>query len=158
MKTESAPTVTYGGIEIAYSEDRDQWTFELRGSQRWAKTLKAAKESIDKPAPVSKKPFARFTAFKKERFGYTTAAFDKVEVTSIAGMANYGGGVEVWISDSRDKRSKEKIVYLIADTPANAEKMGKYVALETEITKLEKQRDAIKFDAPTLPKDTELPE
>ena len=26
MKTESAPTVTYGGIEIAYSEDRDLLT------------------------------------------------------------------------------------------------------------------------------------
>ena len=59
--------VFHDGVEIEYRESDNQWFFELRGRERKADSLKAAKEAIDKPEPKPKKKFEPIAGWMTER-------------------------------------------------------------------------------------------
>jgi hypothetical protein len=76
-----APSITHHEIEIVYHEHSDDWHFTLRGRERTAKSLTAAKEAIDKPTPKKGKPFERFEAWYSG--GFRHMDFKTVTVSSI---------------------------------------------------------------------------
>ena len=62
-------TTVHAGITITYNQDSDRWEFELRGKERHATTLTLAKQAIDKPAPVDKKPFTPIEVYTSLGYG-----------------------------------------------------------------------------------------
>lgn len=97
---------TYKRIEIEYQEDRNVWTFTLRGRDRYAVSLKSAKEAIDKPAPKEEKPFTRVEGYIMDRWEGVKA----VTVTSVAEKAY--DNTYFWIKNAEGNRSKEYGVIL----------------------------------------------
>lgn len=95
-------TVTYGGVEITYQEAKDNWTFELDGKERFAKSLLNAKAAIDSPErKTEKKPFKKFSVYHAN---YTRTEWEKVEVTSFT-----EDGREAWVTRPNGRRTKENI-------------------------------------------------
>ena len=122
--------VEYGGIEIEYLEDVNKWRFELRGRERKADSLKAAKEAIDKPDPKEKSSFQPIEGWVSADRWDSSSQWEKVKVTSIAEGGRYGtSNVEVWIVKN-GKRKREYASKIHADTPANA-------AIREEVARLD---------------------
>lgn len=137
--SENKITVTYDGVEITYVEYTNKWNFELRGRERNVDSLTAAKEAIDKPEPVKKKPFTRIPAFVLESNYNSIAKFIPVEVTSVAESPSYRTTQQVWIVGPKGKREQKDAPYVYADTPENKMQMAKYVADSKIISGLNEQ-------------------
>lgn len=145
------PTTTYRGVVITYAEDRNKWTFELRGSQRWADTLTNAKAVIDKPAPKDKKAFAPIEAYYTSYDG----EFSKVRVTSIAEKSRWSRGTYFWVVNGKKERTKVENSRLYIVSPDNDAKIQQRAELKKQIDALEEARDAIVLDTLQLPHDVE---
>ena len=149
-------TVMYQDIPIEYSEDRNQWVFTIRGRERWADSLKAAREAIDKPAPKDKKPFTPIVVWKDGGLRWSNnAGFVQIKITSLA-ESDYAGRPNVWLSDGKDRR-KESIASLYADCPHNTTKIQQIHALRAEVAAIKKNiGELIEGLTPVvLPKDVE---
>jgi hypothetical protein len=136
-------TIVYSDVEIRYDESSNRWNFELRGRERFADSLKAAKEAIDKPEPVKKKPFARISAFRTVRWpmrGQST--FEKVEVTSVAAREGDGPSIQVWVV-TRGSSEKVAANSIYQDTPGNIALMETYVEREKEVERLQAEKTKI---------------
>jgi len=70
---------TYREIEITYQEQENNWLFELRGKERTAESLTAAKAAIDAPPPKEKDSFDKIEAWV-----YEGNTFKRCTVTSKA--------------------------------------------------------------------------
>lgn len=141
--SETPIIVKYGGIEITYEERTNVWNFELRGRERNTVSLNDAKEAIDKPDPVKKKPFTRIPAFVLASIHYGAAhTFEAVQITSVAERQSFNGNPQVWIVDSAGKRSQEPIVKVYQDTPLNRARMASYIAADKHMTNLRKENEA----------------
>lgn len=129
-------TVTYGDVEIEYFESDNQWTFVLRGRERTVPSLTAAKEAIDKPVAGKKPEFKRQSALMIDRYG--SRLLKKVEITSLIERGHY-----VWTVDAAGNRSKQASKLVFLDTEDNVVKFGKWTALKNEVSRLEKEAEAI---------------
>lgn len=139
--------ITHNGTVVTYDENRNRWTFSLRGQDRSAESLTKAREAIDKPAPKSTKPFARITAW----FIRYSSDPEKVEVTGIA-EKSYGDR-QYWIR-SESGRSKEPGYNLfMADKKGDeicaqiAEKRAESDKLDAECDKLKRKLVPLKIEA-----------
>lgn len=130
--------ITYDGVEITYVESTNKWNFELRGRERNVDSLQTAKEAIDKPEPVKKKPFTRVPAFILENLYSSTAKFVPVEVTSIAERQPYSSTPYVWIVGADGHRKRQNVYYVYADTAENRMRIAKYTADAKIVEGLEK--------------------
>src|ERR1700676_2626833 len=118
--SEQKLTVSYGGVDITYVESTNKWNFELRSRERNVDSLTLAKEAIDKPEPIKKKPFARISAFVLASKNYTDVyIFQPVEVTCVAEQRTYRNAPQFWIVDARGKRETKDSLQVYADTPEN---------------------------------------
>ena len=140
--------VEYGGIEIEYLEDVNKWQFELRGRERKADSLKAAKAAIDKPDPKAKKSFVPIPAWMRSSRFNDEEGWVKVTVTSVADKSDrglYGRREELWIVNN-GKRSKERADRFHADTPENAAIRAEIDRLTEVIAAAETKRGEIEQD------------
>jgi hypothetical protein len=134
---------TYGGIEIEYQERENKWRFELRGRERKADSLAAAKEVIDKPCTRQKKKFEAIAGWMKQgRWDDAVGKWKAVTVTSLADTPHWSSCQEVWISDN-GKRSKEKAKDVFAATDENDARRAEYDRIQEEIDALQKKRDEV---------------
>lgn len=145
MTTEQVPSTVYQGIAIKYNEKADRWEYEREGVERYAQSLKAAKEAIDKPLPEKRGKFERFTAFMNR---YSSSEFKEVTVTSFI-EDDYGRIRDAWISYPGSYRGKERekvgLHSLIANTPENVARIAEHKALTEQIRALEEQCGKITF-------------
>lgn len=132
-------TVAYGGVDITYVEYTNKWNFELRGRERNVDSLALAKEAIDKPELVKKKPFIRIPAFVMENDYSPVTKFVPVQVTSVAENPTYRTNVMFWIVDGKGKREQKAAVQVYADTPENRILMAQYIADTKTIDNLNNQ-------------------
>jgi hypothetical protein len=96
-------SVHYNGVEITYRERGNKWVFDVRGREREADSLEAAKLIIDRPEPKEKPPFDRFKAWWVS-YGDEPVL---VEVTSVALVtASWRNNKEVWITEYSKERRK----------------------------------------------------
>ena len=119
--------VTYGGVEITYDEFTNQWVFELRGRERKVGSLSKAKENIDAPEPVKKKPFTHIPAMMQaESWARKEISnFEKVDITSVA--ARSYGDMQVWIVRQKNGvREKVSIHRVYENTPENLARIAHY--------------------------------
>ena len=114
MKPETV-VVKYAGVEITYNEDTNRWNFELRGRERNAESLAAAKKAIDAPEPMKKASFERIKVYMFERWKADGTGVESVEVTSVAD-SRYG--TEVWIVNA-GRREKVRADAVYVATPEN---------------------------------------
>lgn len=124
--------VTHNGVEITYDEGADVWRFEARGRERKAKSLAAARVTIDKPDPKEKKPFEPFEAI----YVNYMARFERVTVTSLA--ESDGRVPSVWFV-KQGSRSKCKLDEIIAISPNNLAAIERHRAASREIDVLRKE-------------------
>lgn len=124
-------TTEYAGITITYDESRNVWVFEKNGRERSSGSLALAREAIDKPDPVEKKPFARVKAWKRNHPGWHL-----VDVTSVIGDGGPQGSY--WIMDGKH-RSKERGYSLYAHTAHNRDTIQKIQAIQAERGKLSEE-------------------
>ncbi len=126
----------YKDTEITYDEDRNVWTFALRGRDRSAAALLNAKAAIDKAASEKKaKAFEPVRAILVEYGGVYTFG----TITSIA-EPGHRDEVEVWFSADGTRR-KYQLSNLKADTSANRQLLAEVYALRREIESLQKKQD-----------------
>lgn len=131
---------THREIEIEYAEKENRWVFTLRGRERKVESLAKAKEAIDRPVKEDKPEFKRRTAWFKQ---YGRAPL-KCEVTSIAEGHSWSSDTYFWIVvPSEGRRRKESITSLLADTPQNAERIEKVLALDKRGEELEEEKRKI---------------
>lgn len=142
---------THRETVITYDEDRNVWTFTLRGRDRSAESLTKAREIIDKPEPKEKKPFEKIKAW------YMTYQSDpeRVEITGIAESGWRGDGW-VWIKTESGRRSKESTERKIY--PSNTKndaligeiiaKRKSIAALDDECEKLTRKLESLKLEIP----------
>ncbi len=131
--------VIYQEIEINYQESSDDWHFTLRGRERTAKSLKAAKEAIDKPAPKKTKPFERFDVWYSGRYGFDPE-FKTATVTSIV-VGRYGREECRVNCDGKIETVDASKVY--TKSKKNDELVARILAINHEIAKMEKERDKL---------------
>jgi hypothetical protein len=125
--------VTYRDVEIGYNEEKNRWEFTLRNKERYAVSLKGAKETIDTPIKEPKKAFKRFEAYV-ERYNEIP---EKVTVTGIAAAGSrYDTSTSVWTSDEKGNRAKTHSRNLIAITPENEAKLVRIREIKDELNKL----------------------
>lgn len=123
--------VEHRGVEITYDEYADVWKFELRGRERSAKSLKNAKETIDKPEPKSKKPFTPVKAY------YIQSHSTSVKAVEITSLAEESGRPKAWTKDKHGSREKVSLSDLYEVSAHNQELIG---ALRDEDKTLEEAR------------------
>jgi hypothetical protein len=151
-------TTEHKEIEITYLEDSNQWRFTLRGLERTVDSLKKAKEAIDAPPPMDKKPFKRVEVWKDGGVGFLnlTGGFQKFTVTSLVEPSRYFPRTRARISDSK-KSEPHELSKLYAVTPHNDNAINQIRVMREEIESLEKKvRETIERLTPfIIPKDTE---
>lgn len=144
--------ITHKEVVITYEEQTDRWLFTLRGRDRMADSLAAAKEAIDKPVPAEKsKPFQKIPAWWLK---YNDDP-EKIEITGIADK-DYCGRTQVWIRRSSGQRSKETTEFAIyasdEKTDALAAKIiegrNEIAALMNTNEKLRRQMSPVKLVIP----------
>lgn len=143
------------GIEINYVEADNQWLFTLRGRERKVESLAKAKEIIDKPEPIAKKPFARVKGFTTKGYaGYAGSEYTDAEVTSIAapGRFYFGGCGEVWVSVGKNREKIDSGKFFPA-TVHNIKlrrdietKIAERDELDEEISELQNKLQPIKIE------------
>lgn len=127
-------TETYQSVQIEYRENTNDWRFELGGRERVVKSLREAKDAIDK-APKPKKQAVRFQA-------YLISWNAKIEeVTVGAASKNYRGQPQFWVSND-GQRSKEDASRLVKMNDANAPIIAEIQRISGEIDALVEQRTA----------------
>lgn len=132
-------TTTYHDIEITYDEIENKWKFTLRGRDRSADSLGAAKAAIDKQPTEKAKPFEKIPAWQIHYNG----PIDKVELTSIA-ERQYGRDY-VWIKDSAGKRSKEVVERSIyPQNPTNDAIIAEIIQKKDALKALSKKIECLK--------------
>lgn len=140
----------YNGTDIAYQERENNWIFELRGRERVAESLAAAKEAIDKPysAKADGPQFERFPAWVKY-----DGTLRLCTVTSEA-YSRYHSKM-FWITldpaqpstikrrvSSADKRRMQANHYdLFRRTPENDKLAAQRIDLDKEIERLHEERN-----------------
>jgi len=118
---ETTIKTTYKGIAVSYDEQGNRWEFTLRGKDRYATTLKLAKEAIDKPPPEDKRPFTPIEVYVSESYG---PSYRRAVVTSLAPSKYSYGRYEAWVTYKPDshrgsKREKVALDKLYAVNPEN---------------------------------------
>lgn len=103
----NAVTVLYCDVLVTYEEDRDVWTFSLRGRERSAPSLAKAKESIDKVPAEKKNDFQRVPVYCYN--GWSSSAMSKGEITSIAEGRFSTPEVWVVINGVREKKHASNV-------------------------------------------------
>lgn len=106
MENKQIIEVVYKNIPITYHEDAERWGSEIGEWNYQRKTLKEAKQEVDKFI-LKERGFIPFEAYKSDG-----GHWSKVTITSIA---EYEDKEEtkpksVWTKDSKGRRSKEKIL------------------------------------------------
>jgi hypothetical protein len=151
---ESEIKVNYGGIDIAYDEQDDKWTFTLRGVDRSAKTLANARKAIDAPIPVDKKPFTPVTVYNTTGYG---RPLEKITLTSVANKGRYEYQNQLWMKDKNGDRRKVGINGLYVVNEHNEKLHAEILAKYAEADKLRRQaEDLLKKMTPfKLPEETE---
>lgn len=124
---------TYENVEIRYNEGTDKWTFELGGKERFASSLREAKEAIDK-APKSRRAVARFPALL---VGWNSDKLDEVTVGAFS--KNHRGQFQFWVTND-GSRSKESVDQLIKLNDTNAPLIAEARELTEQINELKKRR------------------
>ena len=132
---------THNGIEITYDENRNVWTFELRGRERSAVSLVAAKAAIDAPPPKEKKPFQRIEAWVLYQYG--SAEPQRVTITSIAEGPSWRTGHEVWITDNKKARQKVSASSVYPVGEHNDARVSEYIDLGLRIEQLQEEREKV---------------
>lgn len=137
---------TYHGVEVEYDERENTWTFELRGKERSAASLKEAKEVIDKPEPKEKAPFEKIQAYHKRY----SDDFNLVTVTSIALPWGYSNRKEVWISyvtksslQGDLRREKVDAAQVFSVNPDNDECVKQYRSFQATIDELKGHQEKV---------------
>lgn len=133
--------IVYNNVEIIYDENDNVWRFELRGRQRSTESLAKAKEAIDKPLPVGKKKFERFSAYLARH----DSGFKIVEVTSIADGPSWRNKTEVWITFDGN-RQKVGLDDLYAVTPENEALIAKWKQHDLQEKEAEKAKRVIWYE------------
>ena len=128
---------TYNGVEIVYSEENNRFEFELRGKERFASSLKLAKEAIDKPVagPAGKK----FTPVRA-----LFRVFNGVHAGTITSIAESGyRSHQVWfVRDENKSRSKEALSDMCEESKSNLQLYAESKALDKEADTLRKKAAA----------------
>ena len=113
----------YNGVEIIYSEENSRFEFELRGKERFASSMKTAKEAIDKP--VAGKKFDPVRAILR---GY--GGVYRGTITSIAEVSH---SQQVWfVRDENKARFKESLSDMCEESERNLKLLAESVALDKE--------------------------
>ncbi len=134
-------TTTHSGIFIVYNENTNNWQFTLRGRDRSAPSLVAAKEAIDKPVPEKAKPFEKIAAWEIT-IGDTPS---RVDITGIAEGSYRRDQLWVWIKGTDGQRRKHEASYRIyPSTPANDLLANGIIGRRKEIEKLEKECEKLR--------------
>ena len=131
---------TYKGVEIVYSEENNRFEFELRGKERFASSLKLAKEAIDKPVagPAGKK----FNPVRALHCSYSGVR--PGTITSIA-EPGYRSSQQVWfVTDEGKSRSKESLSQMCEESKPNLTLYAKSKALDKEAETLRKKAEAMR--------------
>lgn len=123
----------YQDVEITYHENSNRWVFELSGKERYASSLREAKEAIDK-APKFKRVVARFPALL---VGWGGDKLDEVMVGALS--KDFKGRPQFWVSND-GTRSKESVDQLIKLNDANAPLIAEARRMTEQINELKKQR------------------
>lgn len=139
MATTAALVIHHEGIAITYDEGRDLFTFELRGRQRTATSIRKAKEAIDAPPPKDKKPFTRFQAWVNSHWD----GWQRVDVTSIGEPTCFGEARDVWVVDKNKRRTRERQDKIYPCSPHNDALAAQWMDLDAQVKKLEDQKRAI---------------
>ncbi len=101
--------ILHNSVPIEYREDKNDWTFELRGKERVVESLQKAREVIDQPAPKVKKPFTRVQAYQVSTYSsWNRDMFKLLEITSLAQDKDSSGRPYVWATNLTDK-TREKV-------------------------------------------------
>lgn len=135
MKQRYSVVVEYGYplTPIGYSDNDNNWVFEIRGKARTAVSLKEAKQAIDRPPAPDKKTFKRIEVYYRR--GYSATPVEAV-VTSIAPSRRYHSGPEVWVTFSEKGVHKNREIAslsnVFARTPENREIINR-IATERDL-------------------------
>ena len=133
-------TINYGGIDVAYEERGDKWTFTLRGKERSASSLTLAKAAIDAPPPKDEAPFKRVECYRGDYGRYTV-----VVVTSATA---YKDDFRYRHAGDEGRRNKGTQTgygsQLYPVTPENTAKIEQIKALIEQKDKLAQQAESIR--------------
>jgi hypothetical protein len=127
----------YNGVEIVYSEDNSRFEFELRGKERFASSMKLAKEAIDKPVagPAGKK-FTPVRALFRAYSGVYAGT-----ITSIA-ESSYRTQQVWFVRDENKSRSKEPLSDMCEESKRNLQLYAESKALDKEADTLRRKAEA----------------
>lgn len=134
--------VTYDGVDIIYSEDKNRWQFELRGRERFSESLAKAKEAIGKSAKSEANKFSPVAAL-----AVTYSRIRAGTITSICELDN--SSQQVWFVEDKDKvRRKEFLLNMFESSEYNLQLVAEIADLDNEAESLQnkaaKKRQALK--------------
>ncbi len=137
--------VDYNGVHVVYNEGNNKWKFDVRGREREADSLEAAKLVIDRPEPKEKPPFDRFEAW---HLAYGDS-IETVTVTSVAyNTASWRSDAEVWVSsvdgNGKPDRSKKDVSSIYPKNPHNDPLIDEIIRLDNRKTELDQAIEAAK--------------
>lgn len=144
--------IAYHNTTITYFEGDNLWKFTLRGRDRSAPSLAAAKEAVDKPVAEKAKPFEKIAAWE---ITYGDSPY-RVQVTGIAESSWRSNELLVWIKASDGHRRKQEAAFRIyPSVPANdllanamIEKYKQIASIKEEIDKLRTQLAPLTLEIP----------
>jgi hypothetical protein len=129
---------TYKGVEIVYSEENSRFEFELRGRERFASSMKLAKEAIDKPVagPAGKK----FNPVRALLRRYDRGVHPGT-ITSIA-ESSYRPQQVWFVRDENKSRSMESLSDMCEESEFNLKLLAELEALAKEADSLRRKKEA----------------
>jgi hypothetical protein len=133
--------LTYNEVVIRYDEKLDRWLFNLRGRDRSAASLVAAKHAIDATAR-GESTFKRFEAWVGN---YYSDELKKVEVTSICERSSFGGRAILRVVFPGGKGRREvRADTIFPCSPDNIEIMRKISEVSAQLKPLLQRRVELK--------------